>query len=144
MKINSNSHEYDLSDERVVLFDGVCKLCSVWAQFLIRYDTQKKFKLATVQSDAGQAILRELGMPTDHYETMVLLDKGTLHTHSAAFLQVVRYLPFPWPMFGIGWLLPRVLRDWAYNRIALNRYRLFGRYDQCVLPSAEDDIRFLQ
>lgn len=144
MNNNAARNEYDLREERVVLFDGVCKLCSAWAHFLIRFDTQKKFKLATVQSDTGQAVLRMVGLPTDHYETMVLLDKGKLHTQSTAFLQIVSQLPLPWPLLSIGWMLPRFIRDWLYDRIALNRYRLFGKYDYCMLPSEEHKTRFLE
>ncbi|GAB3283916.1 thiol-disulfide oxidoreductase DCC family protein [Parahaliea aestuarii] len=128
---------------RVVLFDGVCKLCSAWTRFLIRFDRKHRFKLATVQSPEGQALLARHGFPTDTYETMVLVEGSKIHTRSAAFLGVMRRLPFPWPLVCVAWLIPRFIRDWLYDRIALNRYRLFGRYDTCFIPDSEQKARFL-
>lgn len=129
--------------DRVVLFDGVCRLCSVWARFLIRFDRKRQFKLATVQSPEGQAVLQWHGFPTDHYETMLLVEGANIHTKSSAFFRVMRRLPWPWPIMCIGWVVPSIIRDWLYDRVALNRYRLFGRYDACVIPNKDHDSRFL-
>ncbi|MHA7880859.1 MAG: thiol-disulfide oxidoreductase DCC family protein [Saccharospirillum sp.] len=130
-------------ESRVVLFDGVCRLCSAWARFLIKFDKKRRFKLATVQSPQGQALLQEHGFPVDTFETMILVEGSRVYTQSTAFFQVMRRLPFPWPVGCVGWIVPRVLRDWLYDRIALNRYRLFGRYDACVLPAKDHESRFL-
>ena len=130
-------------DDRVVLFDGVCRLCSAWARFLIRFDRKKKFRLATVQSPAGQAILASHGFPLDDYETMLLVEGPELYTKTSAFFRVMFSLPFPWPAFCIAWIIPWFIRDWIYDRIALNRYALFGRYDTCRVPGSDHDGRFL-
>lgn len=129
--------------DRVILFDGVCRLCSFWARFIIRFDTGHRFKLATVQSAEGEAILKWFDMPTDDYQTLLLVENHTLYIKSSAILRVVRQLPFPWPAACVGWLLPRFLRDWLYDRIARNRYRLFGKYDVCVRLTADHKGRFL-
>ncbi|MDH4568595.1 thiol-disulfide oxidoreductase DCC family protein [Pseudomonas sp. BN414] len=129
--------------ERVVLFDGVCKLCSGWAKFLIRHDRARVFKLASVQSAEGQAILRWFGLPTDSYATMLYVEGRELFVRSEAIARIVRQLPTPWPLLGVFRILPLALRDWCYDRIALNRYRLFGRYDVCLLPSPDHEGRFL-
>ncbi len=129
--------------DKIVLFDGVCRLCSAWARFLIRFDTQRRFKLATVQSAAGKRILAQHGFPSDVYSTMILIEGSQVYTQSTAFLRVMRRLPFPWPLAGIGWLIPRSIRDWCYDRIALNRYTLFGKYDSCLLPAPDHASRFL-
>lgn len=129
--------------ERVVLFDGVCRLCSAWVRFLIKFDRHRRFKLATVQSSAGQAILRSHGLPTDHYETMLLVEGATIYTQSSAFFRVMRRLPWPWPIVCVGWVIPAFIRDWLYDRIALNRYKLFGRYESCMMPDKDHDSRFL-
>ncbi len=129
--------------DRVVLFDGVCRLCSVWARFLIRFDRKRQFKLATVQSPEGQAILQWHGFPTDHYETMLLVEGANIYTKSSAFFRVMGRLPWPWPIMCIGWVVPSIIRDWLYDRLALNRYKLFGRYDACVIPNKDHDSRFL-
>lgn len=130
-------------DDRVVLFDGVCRLCNAWSRFLIRFDLKKKFKLVSVQSPEGQRLLRSLGLPTDTFDTMVLIERKRAYTQSAAFIRVMARLPFPWPAFVIAWLIPRFARNWLYDRIARNRYALFGRHDVCILPAADHKGRFL-
>jgi predicted DCC family thiol-disulfide oxidoreductase YuxK len=125
------------------LFDGVCKLCSAWARFLIRFDKHWRFRLATVQSPEGRAILKWYGLPLDQYETLLLIEGPELYTESTALIRVLWQLPLPWPLLAIGWLAPRPLRDWLYRRIALNRYRLFGKYEQCTLPEENHRQRFL-
>ena len=129
--------------ERVVLFDGVCKLCNGWAKFLIRHDRQRQFRLASVQSAQGQALLSWSGLPTDHFDTMALIDEAGLHVRSNALLRILARLPQPWRALAGLRLIPRPLRDWCYDRIALNRYRLFGRHEVCLLPSADHAERFL-
>lgn len=129
--------------ERVVLFDGVCKLCNGWAKFLIRHDRQLLFRLASVQSVQGQALLAWYGLPTDRFDTMALIDEAGLHVRSNALLRILARLPQPWRALAWLRLIPRPLRDWCYDRIALNRYRLLGRYEVCLLPSADHAERFL-
>lgn len=143
MNQKSESTASIAANDRVVLFDGVCRLCSAWARFLIKFDSKRRFKLATVQSTEGQAILQNYGFPTDYYETMLLIEGQHIYTKSSAFFRVMRRLPWPWPFICIGWIVPAVIRDWLYDRIALNRYRLFGRYDVCVIPDKDHDSRFL-
>ncbi|MGI0119773.1 thiol-disulfide oxidoreductase DCC family protein [Zooshikella sp. RANM57] len=129
--------------DKVVLFDGVCTLCSAWARFLIRFDHKQIFKLATVQSAEGQAILKWFGLPTDTYKTMILIEDASLYTKSTAFFRVMMRLPLPWPITCVGWIVPAFLRNWFYDRIALNRYLLFGRNDTCVMPTKDHSSRFL-
>ncbi|MFT5032084.1 MAG: putative DCC family thiol-disulfide oxidoreductase YuxK [Bermanella sp.] len=132
------------SGDRVILFDGVCKLCSAWTRFIIRVDRKHRFKLATVQSAEGQALLEWYGLPTDDYETMVLIEGNTLYTKTTALFRVLWRLPFPWQALGIGWLVPWFVRDWMYDRIARNRYALFGKYDVCLVPDKDHNKRFLR
>lgn len=129
--------------ERLVLFDGVCKLCNGWVKFLIRHDRQRRFRLASVQSPEGQAILAWFGLPLERFETMAYVEDGELFVRSTAVLRILAQLPWPWR--AVAWLrlCPRPWRDWCYDRIALNRYRLFGRYDSCLLPDPDHDQRFL-
>ena len=129
--------------ERVVLFDGVCKLCNGWAKFLIRHDAEQRFRLASVQSAEGQELLAWGGLPTERFDTMALIENGQMLLRSDAVLRIVAQLPNPWRW--LAWLrfIPRPVRDWCYDRVALNRYRLFGRYDSCLIPNADHARRFL-
>lgn len=130
-------------NDRIVLFDGVCKLCSGWARFLIKHDKKRIIKLTTVQSQAGQKILDWYGLPLDHFETMIYLEGDKIYTQSDAFFKVVAQLPMPWPLLSVFRIIPPFIRNWLYDRIALNRYSLFGKYDTCLLPTKDHESRFL-
>lgn len=110
---------------------------------MIRFDHDRKFKLASVQSDEGKAILDWYGFPTDYFETMLLVEGPHLYTKSSAFIRVVAKLRWPWRVAAIVWLIPKPVRDWLYDRVALNRYTLFGKYDACVIPTPDHEARFL-
>ncbi len=128
----------------VILFDGVCKLCNTWSQFIIKVDTQQRFKLCSVQSPEGQSILKHFRMPTDHFDTMLYVEGNQVFDKSDAFLNVVKHLGLPWRLLYLFKILPKGIRNWLYDRIALNRYYLFGKYDTCMLPSEENEHRFLR
>jgi|SRR5690554_64276 len=129
--------------DKVVLFDGVCKLCSAWARFLIRFDKRRMLKLATMQSPEGQAILSFYGRPLEQYDSLLLIHGERLYSRSTAVLKVLTSLPFPWPALAVFYVIPKCVRDWLYDRVALNRYSLFGQYERCLLPSSEHEARFL-
>lgn len=130
--------------ETVVLFDGVCKLCNGWAKFLIRHDRDARVRLATVQSPEGQALLAWAGLPVDAFDTMAVIRDNHYWVRSQAFFEVAALLPSPWPALRLLRICPLPLRDWLYDRIALNRYRLFGKHEVCLLPTADHQRRFLQ
>ena len=131
------------STDQVILFDGVCKLCNAWSNFIIKHDHQHAFKLCSVQSEEGQKILQHFGLPTDFYDTMLYVEGDKYFQQSDAFFQVITKLGYPWKMVCLFWLIPKPLRNWLYDRIALNRYRLFGKYDYCSLPTADHETRYL-
>ena len=129
--------------DQIILFDGVCKLCNAWSKFLIKYDKQRVFKLCNVQSDEGKAILLHFGFPTEFYETMLYVNGGQYYQQSDAFFQVMAKLGYPWKIACVFKIIPKPLRNWLYDRIASNRYRIFGKYDYCILPSPDHEARFL-
>ncbi|MGI3746190.1 MAG: thiol-disulfide oxidoreductase DCC family protein [Janthinobacterium lividum] len=130
--------------ETVVLFDGVCKLCNGWAKFLIRHDRHHRVRLASVQSPEGQALLAWAGLPVDAFDTMAVIRDQHYWVRSEAFFEVVTLLPGAWPMFRVLRIFPQWFRDWAYDRVALNRYRLFGKHEVCLLPTPDHQRRFLK
>jgi predicted DCC family thiol-disulfide oxidoreductase YuxK len=130
--------------EAVVLFDGTCKLCNGWAKFIIRHDRAHRIKLATVQSPEGQALLEWAGLPRHEFNTIVLIADHQFHVRSDAMFRIFDRLPAPWRWLRVARIIPGPFRDWMYNRIALNRYRLFGKYDSCQSPSPDHLGRFLK
>lgn len=129
--------------DKVILFDGVCKLCNAWSNFIIKHDHQHVFKLCSVQSNEGQKILRHFGLSTEVYESMLVVEGNAVYQQSDAFFQVVARLGYPWKFICVFCMVPKLLRNWIYDRIALNRYLLFGKYDTCLLPAADHDARYL-
>lgn len=130
--------------ETVVLFDGVCKLCNGWARFLIRHDRDRRVRLAAVQSPEGQALLAWAGLPLDQFDTIAVIRDRHYWTRSEAVFEIIAQLPARWRPLLLLRAIPRFLRDWAYDRIARNRYRLFGKYDTCLLPDPDHEQRFLK
>ncbi len=109
----------------------------------MRFDRGYLLKICSVQSDQGQAILRWFGMPTDYFETMLLIRGNQLLTKSDAFIVVMSQLPYPWKCCRIFKCIPVSIRDWIYDCIARNRYRIFGRFDQETTPRPDHQNRFL-
>ena len=130
-------------NQRIILFDGVCNLCSGFMHFVYKFDKRALFKFAWVQDKKGQEILQWLDLPTDDYKTIILVENGEAYYKSLAFLQIVRHLSFPWPILNIGRIIPVRIRDWIYDYIANNRYRLFGKREKCLVPIGELLRRFL-
>lgn len=128
----------------IILFDAICVLCHGWAKFLIQHDHQQQFKLASVQSDLGQEILKYYQMPIDHFDTMLVVKNGQMYTESTAFLKVIEDLRLPFSSLKMGYCIPQKFRNFLYRQVALNRYRLFGTTDHCMLPSSENKQHFLE
>lgn len=111
---------------------------------MIRHDHQRRVRLAAVQSPEGQALLAWAGLPVDQFDTMAVIRDQYYWERSGAFLEVIGQLSGRWQPLRLLRFFPRALRDWAYDRIALNRYRLFGKYDTCLLPNPDHEQRFLK
>ena len=133
-----------LQIQRLILFDGMCNLCNGFMVFVSQRDPKSKLTLAWIQSEPGKRILKELNMPTEEYDTIVYLENGIASFKSTAFLKIVRQLKFPWPLLWLGVILPRFLRNWIYDLVARNRYRVFGKKDRCLLPTGDLKERFLE
>ncbi|MFM2164362.1 MAG: hypothetical protein RL325_799 [Planctomycetota bacterium] len=130
----------------IILFDGVCNLCSGTVRFLVKRDRAARFRFASLQSDAARRICREHGLPEPvmpQPASIVVIADGRALERSDAALAIAALLPFPWPLLGVFRLLPRALRDWAYRIVASNRYRWFGRSDTCMAPAPELRARFI-
>ena len=126
-----------------ILFDGVCNLCNASVQFIIARDTAKRFRFASRESDTGRDLLKSHGLDPNRDDTIVLIQHNRVYLRSTAALHIARQLHWPWPLLFTLILIPRFLRDWAYNRIAANRYRWFGKSDTCPVPSDDLKDRFL-
>ncbi|GGL60209.1 thiol-disulfide oxidoreductase DCC family protein [Wenxinia marina] len=127
----------------LIVFDGECVLCSGFFRFMLRHDRAGRFSFATAQSPLGQALYRALGLPTDEFETNLVIVDGRIHGKLGAFAAAMGALGWPWRALSALRLIPAPLGDPAYRLVARNRYRLFGRYDTCLLPTPDIRARFL-
>jgi predicted DCC family thiol-disulfide oxidoreductase YuxK len=127
----------------VLLFDGVCNLCNRSVQWVLLHDPKGIFRFASLQSDIGQALLRQHGLSTQKFDTVVLLDGPRVFLRSDAPLEVARRLGGLWSLFYAFKIVPRALRDAVYDWVARNRYRWFGHQSECFLPSPAWKGRFL-
>ncbi|MCX4029214.1 DUF393 domain-containing protein [Endozoicomonas sp. SM1973] len=129
---------------KIILFDGVCVLCTGWSKFVLKRDTQQQFVMATVQSPVGQRLLSWLEMPLDEFETMIYLEKGQCYTHLEAFLKIIQHFAWPWRVLLILKRIPRRYQDKLYCFVASRRYRWFGKRQRCFIPSVEQRAQILQ
>ena len=133
----------DTGGKIVILFDGVCNLCNGAVEFIIKRDKTSKFLFASLQSDFGQSQLQKFGLDPSRLHSIIALDNGKFYERSDAALKIVSGLAQPWPMLGVFRILPRFLRDWVYDLIANNRYKMFGKMESCMIPTPELKGRFL-
>jgi len=130
-------------DRPLIVFDGVCGLCSGFVRFVLRHDKRGQYRFLAAQTDLATALYRHYGLPTDHWETNLLIKDGRLFVRSEAAIEIVAGFSGWWRALAIFRVLPRSWRDWCYDRIAGNRYRWFGRHDLCMVPDPAQADRFL-
>ena len=131
-------------ERAVIVFDGVCMLCSHSVQFILKHDGRKRFRFATMQSMSGQALMRAHGLDPTDPSSMLLFDGTRAWTDSEAVLRIAAGFGGAWRLTGAARILPIGLRDTLYRFIARRRYRWFGKRDTCMLPTVETAERFLR
>jgi predicted DCC family thiol-disulfide oxidoreductase YuxK len=126
----------------VLLFDGFCNYCNSWVEFIIQHDKKKKFKFAALQSDIGKKILKQYNVPQEK-ESVVLIYNDKTHLKSSAGLHILFHLGGIYSIPFIFILLPEYVRDFYYDIIARNRYKWWGKRNECVIPNEDNKERFL-
>ena len=127
----------------ILLFDGHCNLCNAWVQYVVKRDSSSTIRFASLQSVAGRRLLEEHKIDANYIDSLVLFEEERFSVSSNAALRTLSYFD--------GWerhliflsVVPRSLRDLVYRFIAKNRYKWFGRREQCMVPTAELGKRFL-
>jgi predicted DCC family thiol-disulfide oxidoreductase YuxK len=127
----------------VILFDGVCNLCSSSVQFVIRHDPRHYFRFASLQSDFGQSVLQQHHLPVQKLGSFVLLEDGKVYTRSTAVLRVCKKLNGAWPLLYAFLIVPPFIRNAVYDFIANRRYKWFGKKEACWVPRPELQQLFL-
>lgn len=135
---------------RVILFDGLCNLCNGSVNFILKRDKDKKYKFASLQSEIGIELCKQHNIDTNvlarsvgGVDSIIFIKNDKVFIKSAAVLEILKDLPIGWRVFRSGIILPKVIRDWLYDLIAKHRYRIFGKKDECPIPSEDVQDRFL-
>ena len=127
----------------LVLFDGVCNLCNAGVNLLVSVDQHRRLRYASLQSEVGREACARYGVDATALESIIFIDEDGLHRESMAALRIARTVG-GW--FGLLYglvIIPRPLRDYAYQIIARNRYRWFGQSDTCRVPTVAEKALFL-
>lgn len=127
----------------VIVFDGVCVFCSGFMQFIHKRDRQGRFAFVLAQSELGEALYEYTGMKAGDYETNLVFIDGVLYHKLDTFCAVMGAVGWPWRGLAVLRFLPGGVKDWLYDRVARNRYALFGKYPVCMVPDERLKARFI-
>ncbi|KAB2912375.1 MAG: thiol-disulfide oxidoreductase DCC family protein [Hyphomicrobiaceae bacterium] len=130
-------------DKAIIVFDGVCVLCTASARFVIKRDRVRAFRFATAQSPLGQALYRHYGLDPDAFETNLVLSGGRAFGKLDSVAATGLHLGGVWRLLALLRVIPRPIGDWLYDQVARNRYALFGRNDRCMIPPPDWRNRFI-
>src|SRR4051812_49173652 len=129
---------------KTILFDGVCNLCNSSVNWVIDHDKNNLFHFASLQSEVGKKKLEEIGHDESYMDSILLDDEGQTFAEADAVLRILKHLGGVYSFAGIFWLVPRFIRNFVYKLVAKNRYKWFGKQDNCWVPTPELKAKFLE
>ncbi|WP_343486240.1 thiol-disulfide oxidoreductase DCC family protein [Allomuricauda sp. d1] len=130
--------------KKIILFDGVCNLCNGAIQFVIKRDKKDVFRYAALQSDIGEQLIREHQIDTSKVDSIILIEPGmAYYVKSDAALEIANEFGGLWKALQVFKWIPKSFRNIIYDFVAKNRYKWFGRKDQCMIPTPELQAKFL-
>ncbi len=118
-------------------------MCSGAVAFIIKRDKSARYKFAALQSENGKNLISKFNLSPDKIDSILLLENDKYFIKSTAVIKICRNLRALWPLMYIFILIPKSLRDYVYDLIAKNRYRWFGKKEQCLIPGEVLESRFL-
>lgn len=140
----ANTNNTASSYNSIILFDGVCNLCSAVVQFVLRHDKHQRFLFSPLQSQYAQKILAKYQLSNKDLNSFILIQNNQIYTQSTAAIKVVRALAFPTNLLAIAIIIPPFIRNYIYHIIATNRYRWFGKKNSCYIPASNWENRFIE
>ena len=131
-------------NKKIILFDGVCNLCNDSVQFIIERDKEDVFRFASLQSEVGQKLTSERGIDPEAMDSIILIEPGiAYYEKSTAALEISKHLSGGYSLLRYFSFLPEGFRNGIYDIIAKNRYKWFGKKDECMIPTPELKAKFL-
>ncbi len=126
----------------VILFDGLCNLCNSSVQFVLKRDKEAQFHFASLQSAYAKELLQKFNLSSADLNSFILYKEGRIYTRSTGALMVAKQLSGAWPLLSAFLMVPAIIRNGVYNLIARNRYKWFGKKNECWIPTPELKSRF--
>ena len=131
-------------DKKIILFDGVCNLCDSTVQFIIKHDKKDIFRFVPIQSALGQEIITYIGIDTSKTDSIIFYEPGHAYYYKAqAAIKIAKELGGIYEMMGVFSVLPNWLSNKVYDYVARNRYKWYGKKDECMIPTPEMRAKFL-
>jgi len=131
-----------IKDKEIILFDGVCNFCNFWVNFVIKRDKKDLFRFASLQSEKSIELTSKFIFDNPKQDTFILIKGDKFYTKSTAALMVCKELSSPIKILFPLIIVPKIFRDFVYDLIARNRYKLFGRRESCRIPTDQDKLKF--
>lgn len=141
--MTDNNSDQNISNP-IVLFDGVCNLCNTSVRFLLAYNRKENLHFASLQSEFARKLLASQSNSKLELNTVVLFEDNKYYTESTAAFQISKHLIYPWKAMHYFKYIPKSITDWCYRLIAKNRYSLFGKRNECMIPKKEWRHRFFE
>lgn len=129
---------------KILLFDGVCNLCSSAVLFVIKRDAKKQIKYAAIQSEPGKMLLKKYNIEEAYLGSLIFIDQGKAYLKSSGALRLCKYLTGLWPLFYVLIFIPSFIRNAVYDLVAKYRYHWFGKKETCLVPAVELKSLFLE
>ena len=130
--------------KQLVLFDGVCNLCDASVQYIIKHDKDNAFLFTALQSEVGQQIIKEFNIDTNKIDSIILYsNEYGISYKSTAALKIASKLGFPRNLLSVFLIIPTIIRNWVYDYIAKNRYKWYGKKEECMIPTPDLKSKFL-
>jgi predicted DCC family thiol-disulfide oxidoreductase YuxK len=131
-----------MSEAPIWLYDGVCVLCSASVRYTLKHERDNAIRFVAIQSREGRELAARHGIDPDDPESFLFIEHGRALAKSDGVLGLLGHLNGPVRLLSVGRIVPKAVRDWLYDRIARNRYRIFGRKTACEIPAPAHRRRF--
>lgn len=128
----------------IVLFDGVCNLCTTSVRFLLTYNKKENLHFASLQSNYAKNLLEQYQVSNSNLSTIIFIENKQVYTKSTAVFELTKHLTYPWRAISLFRFIPKFITDSIYNFISKNRYNCFGKKKECMIPKPEWKHRFFE
>ena len=132
-------------DKKIILFDGICNLCDTSVKLIIKHDKNDVFRFASLQSNIGQEIINHIGVDISKIDSIILYEPGIAYFYKAqAAIRIANELGGVYHFLSLFSILPNSILNFGYDYIAKNRYKWYGKKEQCLIPTTEQKAKFLE